>query len=184
MKIAIYARVSTKDQQTIPMQVQDLKEYARLRKWDVVRVFEEKKSGASARRPQYSELLHEARKRKFDGVLVWKIDRWGRNSRDIINSLHELDGLGVSFISLQETLDFSTPHGRAMAQLIAVFANLERDLIGERVRAGVANAKKNGVIVGRPKKINEKLIAKAKQLQSEGYPHSKIMSELMGSWAL
>jgi DNA invertase Pin-like site-specific DNA recombinase len=92
--------------------------HARLRKWNVVRVFEEKKSGASARRPQYSELLNEARKRKIDGVLVWKIDRWGRNSRDIINSLHELDGLGVSFISLQETLDFSTPHGRAMAQLI------------------------------------------------------------------
>jgi DNA invertase Pin-like site-specific DNA recombinase len=178
MKIAIYARVSTKDHQSNSMQINDLREYARLRKWNVVRVFEEVKSGVSARRPKYSELLKEARQRKFDGILVWKIDRWGRSSRDIINSLYELQELGVSFISFNETIDFSTSHGRAMAQLIAVFANLERDLIGERVKAGVANAKKNGRIVGRPKKINEKHIAKAKQLQSEGYSHSKIMSEL------
>jgi putative DNA-invertase from lambdoid prophage Rac len=178
MRIAIYARVSTKDQQTIPMQIQDLKEYARLRKWEVTKVFEDKKSGATARRPQYSQLLNEARQRKFDGVLVWKIDRWGRNSRDIINSLHELDELGVAFISLQESMDLSTPHGRAMAQLIAVFANLERDLIGERVKAGVENAKRKGVQIGRPKKINEKIISKAKALQAEGHSHSKIMAEL------
>ena len=122
--------------------------------------------------------MHLARQRKVDGILVWKIDRWGRNSRDIIYSLYELDALGVKFISFHESLDLSTANGRAMAQMIAVFANLERDLIGDRVKAGVAHAKKNGAHLGRPKKIDEKIIKKAKELQENGYSHTKIMNEL------
>ncbi len=178
MRIGIYARVSTKDQQTIPMQIEHLKEYSRLREWEVVRVYEEKESGASDRRPQHAELMREARQRKFDAVLVWKLDRWGRNLRSIVNSLHELQELGVSFISFKESVDMTTSHGRAMASMIAVFAAFEREQLTERVKAGVAQAKKRGVQIGRPQQVNEKLTLKAKSLQESGYTHTKIMKEL------
>ena len=126
MRIGIYARVSTKDQQSTPMQIANLKEYARLREWDVVKVYAEPESGAIGV-PKHSELMREARQRKFDAVLVWKLDRWGRDLRNIVNSLHELQQLGVSFISFKESIDMTTSHGRAMASMIAVFAAFERN---------------------------------------------------------
>ncbi len=178
MRIGIYARVSTKDQQSTPMQIANLKEYARLREWDVVRVYAEKESGASDRRPKHSELMREARQRKFDAVLVWKLDRWGRDLRNIVNSLHELQQLGVSFISFKESIDMTTSHGRAMASMIAVFAAFEREQLTERVKAGVAEAKRKGIQIGRPTKIDEKIVKKAHKLHESGYTYAKIMEEL------
>ena len=92
-----------------------------------------------------------ARRREIDAVLVWKLDRFGRSLADLITTLNELRDIGVTFISLTESLDFSTPAGRAMAGMLSTFAEFERDIIRERVKAGIANAREHGKPHGRPK---------------------------------
>jgi DNA invertase Pin-like site-specific DNA recombinase len=95
-------------------------------------------------------LLDAARRREIDVVLVWRLDRWGRSVTDLLATLQELDHLGVGFVSLTEALDLTTPAGRAMAALLAVFAEFEREILRERVRAGLAHARQNGKRLGRP----------------------------------
>jgi putative DNA-invertase from lambdoid prophage Rac len=106
-------------------------------------------SGASQRQLR-EKLLDAARRRGIDVVLVWRLDRWGRSVTDLLATLQELDHLGVSFVSLTEALDLTTPTGRAMAGLLAVFAEFEKDILRERVRAGLAYARQNGKRLGRP----------------------------------
>lgn len=150
MKVALYARVSTLDQQTLKLQIESMRRYAKSRKWKVALDVKDIGSGASAR-PKREEILKAARRREIDSVLVWKLDRWGRSVLDLIGTLRELSELGVSFISLTEAIDFASPAGRAMVGLLSVFAEFERDLLRERVHAGLAQAKKEGRIGGRPK---------------------------------
>jgi len=95
-------------------------------------------------------LLDAARRREIDVVLVWRLDRWGRSVTDLLATLQELEHLGVDFVSLAEALDLTTPSGRAMAGLLAVFAEFEREILRERVRAGLADARRNGTRLGRP----------------------------------
>ena len=178
MRVAIYARVSMRDQKTIPLQISDLTKYAELRQWTIASVYEEMMSGGKDTRPQYKEVLKAARQRKIDCVLVWKLDRWGRGTRELINSMYELEELGVGLVSLSESLDLTTSHGRAMAQMLAVFANFEREQINYRVRAGLEQAKKKGIILGRPKVIKDSVAVKAKELKALGYSHAKIGREL------
>lgn len=106
-------------------------------------------SGASERQLR-EKLLDAARRREIDVVLVWRLDRWGRSVTDLLSTLQELDHLGVGFVSLTEALDLTTPAGRAMAGLLAVFAEFEREILRERVRAGLAHARQNGKKLGRP----------------------------------
>ena len=106
-------------------------------------------SGASQRQLR-EKLLDAARRREIDVVLVWRLDRWGRSVADLLATLQELDHLGVGFVSLTEALDLTTPAGRAMAALLAVFAEFEREILRERVRAGLAHARQNGKKLGRP----------------------------------
>jgi putative DNA-invertase from lambdoid prophage Rac len=106
-------------------------------------------SGA-AQREARENLLKAARRREIDGVLVWRLDRWGRSVTDLLTTLQELEHLGVGFVSLTEALDLTTPAGRAMAGLLAVFAEFEREILRERVRAGLAHARQNGKHLGRP----------------------------------
>jgi putative DNA-invertase from lambdoid prophage Rac len=106
-------------------------------------------SGASQRQLR-EKLLEAARRREIDVVLVWRLDRWGRSVTDLLATLQELEHLGVGFVSLTEALDLTTPAGRAMAGLLAVFAAFEREILGERVRAGLAHARQNGKRLGRP----------------------------------
>jgi DNA invertase Pin-like site-specific DNA recombinase len=141
--------VSTVDQQTIPDQVRRLSELARRRGWTIVRTVCEVASGA-ARRARRDELLASARRRELDAILVWKLDRWGRSVADLVVTLNELDALGVAFVSMTEALDLSTPSGRALAGMLAVFAEFERDLLRERVRAGLERARRQGRRLGRP----------------------------------
>src|SRR5687768_2506975 len=117
MKVGIYARVSTFDQQTLPMQVKQMRAYVRNRKWKLEAEFQEVGSGVKTR-PMREELLKMARRREIDAVLVWKLDRFGRSLADLVVTLNELRALGVAFISLTEALDFSTPIGRAMAGML------------------------------------------------------------------
>jgi putative DNA-invertase from lambdoid prophage Rac len=148
-RAGLYARVSTSDQQTIPLQIRALREYAARRSWTIAMQVKEVGSGASQRQ-QREKLLNAARRREIDVVLVWRLDRWGRSVADLLATLQELQHLGVGFVSLAEALDLTTPAGRAMAALLAVFAEFEKEILRERVRAGLAHARQNGQTLGRP----------------------------------
>jgi DNA invertase Pin-like site-specific DNA recombinase len=148
-RAGLYARVSTSDQQTIPLQIRALREYAVRRGWTIALQVKEVGSGASERQLR-EKLLEAARRREIDVVLVWRLDRWGRSVADLLATLQELEHIGVGFVSLTEALDLTTPAGRAMAALLAVFAEFEREILRERVRAGLAHARQNGQQLGRP----------------------------------
>src|SRR5664280_1003837 len=149
VRAGLYARVSTQDQQTLPMQNRAMREYAVRRGWTVAMQVKEVGSGASQRQ-QREKLVEAARRREIDVVVVWRLDGWGRSVTDLLATLQELEHLGVGFVSLNETLDLTTPAGRAMAALLAVFAAFEREILQERVRAGLALAWQSGKRLGRP----------------------------------
>src|SRR5436305_12494726 len=145
----LYARVSTNDQQTLSMQSRAMREYAARRGWTIAVQVREIGSGA-AKREAREKLLEAARRRDIDVVLVWRLDRWGRSVTDLLATLQELEHLGVGFVSLTEALDLTTPAGRAMAGLLAIFAEFEREVVRERTGAGLAQARRNGKRLGRP----------------------------------
>ncbi|MEJ7605084.1 MAG: recombinase family protein [Bryobacteraceae bacterium] len=148
-RAGLYARVSTNDQQTLPMQNRALREYVDRRGWTIAMQVREVGSG-SAKRQGREQLIEAARRREIDVVLVWRLDRWGRSVTDLLATLQELEHLGVGFVSLTEALDLTTPAGRAMAGLLAIFAEFEREILRERTRAGLAQARQNGKRLGRP----------------------------------
>ena len=148
-RVGLYARVSTNDQQTLPMQSRSLREYAARRGWSIAMQIREVGSGA-ARRGAREQMMEAARRREIDVVLVWRLDRWGRSVADLLATLQELEHLGVGFVSLTEALDLTTPAGRAMAGLLSVFAEFEREILRKRTRAGLAHARQNGQRLGRP----------------------------------
>lgn len=150
MRAGLYARVSTHDQQTLPMQLSAMRDYAGRRGWEVVKETSEVGSGAKEREKR-EELMGAARRREIDAIVVWRLDRWGRSLVDLVTTLGELGELEVGFVSLTEALDLTTPTGRAMAGLLAVFAEFERDILRERVKAGIAQARAEGKPHGRPR---------------------------------
>jgi putative DNA-invertase from lambdoid prophage Rac len=149
VRAGLYARVSTHDQQTLPLQRRAMREYAVRRDWTIAVDIKEVGSGASVRELR-EKLIDAARRRDIDVVVVWRLDRWGRSMADLVTTLQELRDLGVGFVSLTEALDLTTPSGRAMAGLLAVFAEFEHEILQERVRAGLAHARENGKRLGRP----------------------------------
>jgi len=149
LRAGLYARVSTNDQQTLAMQMRALREYVARRGWTVALQIRDVGSGAVERKAR-EQLMEAARRREIDAVLVWRLDRWGRSVTDLLATLHELEHLGVGFVSLTEALDLTTPAGRAMAGLLAIFAEFEREILRERTRAGLAQARLNGKRLGRP----------------------------------
>lgn len=176
MEIALYARVSTHDQQTLPMQLKQMREYARKRKWKIKLEVEEIGSGAKTR-PKREALLKAARRREFDAIIVWRLDRWGRSVSDLIGTIRELGDLGVNFVSLTEALDLTTPAGKAMAGMLAVFAEFERDILRERVKAGIAHAREQGKAHGRPAKAKSKS-SEIRNLKKKGLNNSEIARKL------
>jgi putative DNA-invertase from lambdoid prophage Rac len=150
MRVGLYARVSTHDQQTLGLQIEAMKAYIKDRGWTLAKQVKDVGSGAKER-PQREALLKAARRRELDVVIVWRLDRWGRSLADLVVTLQELIDLGVGFVSLTEALDLTTPSGRAMAGLLAVFAEFEREILRERVKAGIAQARKEGRPHGRPR---------------------------------
>jgi putative DNA-invertase from lambdoid prophage Rac len=175
-RVGLYARVSTFDQHTIPLQIRALREYAVRRGWTITIQVKEVGSGAVQRQLR-EKLLDAARRREIDVVLVWRLDRWGRSVADLLATLQELEHLGVGFVSLTEALDLTTPAGRAMAALLAVFAEFEREILRERVRAGLAHARQNGQRLGRP--VTAGLQAdKVRKLHRAGVSKSEIARRL------
>jgi DNA invertase Pin-like site-specific DNA recombinase len=171
MKVGIYARVSTQDQQTLPLQIKDLRQFAKRRKWKIEIEISDVASGAKTR-PKREELLKLARQRKIDCILVWRLDRFGRSLADLITTLDELNSLGVSFVSLNESLDLTTPSGKALAGMLAVFAEFERSILKERVKAGILEARSKGKAHGRPPTASKKE-EEVKKLYKDGKGLSK-----------
>jgi DNA invertase Pin-like site-specific DNA recombinase len=176
LRVALYARVSTHDQQTLPLQIRALNEYAAKRGWTIAAQIKEVGSGASQRELREA-LIATARRREIDVVLVWRLDRWGRSVADLVSTLQELQHLGVGFVSLTEALDLTTPAGRAMAGLLAVFAEFEREILRERVRAGLDHARQRGKRLGRPPAVVHKAV-EAQKLYRQGTSKSAIARRL------
>ena len=130
------------------------REYAARRGWHIVGEYVDRGASRSKdSRPELNRLMADAHQRRFDVVLVWKLDRYGRSQRHLVNALAELEALGVAFASLRDNLDLSTPSGRLMFQIIGAMAEFERALIQERVKAGLRNARAKGKQLGRPRRI-------------------------------
>jgi DNA invertase Pin-like site-specific DNA recombinase len=151
MRIGIYARVSTKDQ-NCDMQLRDLRAYRAARRFDLVREYVDVgQSGAKDSRPELNILIDDARKRQFDAIVVWRFDRFARSTKHLLLALEEFRSLGIQFISYQENIDTSSALGQALFTIVSVVAELERNLIRERVTASIRNARANGKTLGRPK---------------------------------
>jgi DNA invertase Pin-like site-specific DNA recombinase len=176
MKLGLYARVSTHEQQTLALQREAMTAYAQQRRGSIVLTVEEIGSGVSERH-QRDTLMRAARRREIDAIVVWRLDRWGRSLADLVGTLHELQALGVGFISLHEALDFTTPTGRALAGMLAVFAEFEREILRERVKAGIAQARKRGQRHGRPPTVAHHADT-VRQLSATGLSKSAIARRL------
>jgi DNA invertase Pin-like site-specific DNA recombinase len=150
MNIAIYCRVSTADQ-SVAMQLADLQAYCAQRGFTIYREYcDHGISGTKERRPALDALMADAHKGKFQVVLVWRFDRWARSSKHLVVTLEELRHLGVEFISYQENIDTSSPLGKAMFTIVAAIAELERNIIVERIKGGLRRARAMGKKIGRP----------------------------------
>src|SRR5215217_5296648 len=175
-RIAIYARVSTQDQDP-QMQLRELRAYAKSRTFTVAHEFIDHLSGTTSVRPELTKLWHTARARKIDTVLVWKFDRFARSTKQLIDALEEFRHLGVDFISITEQIDTSSPMGKAMFTVISAIAEFERSLISERVRAGIAKARATGQRHGRPK-LDARIIQEIQRLRSAGQSLHQIATQL------
>jgi len=175
-RVGLYARVSTHDQKTLPMQMRTMREYAAKRGWEIAVQIKEVGSGAVEREIR-EKVMTAARRREIDVVLVWRLDRWGRSLADLVVTLKELSELGVGFVSLTEALDLTTPTGRAMAGLLSVFAEFEHEILRERIRAGLIEARRKGTKLGRPLTAAKKS-AQIRKLHRAGVSKAKIARRL------
>src|ERR1700722_1813401 len=176
MRIAIYARVSTKDQ-SCELQLRDLRIYCKARGFEAVREYvDEGQSGAKDSRPELNKLMDDARKRQFDAIVVWRFDRFARSTKHLPSAPEEFRSLGIQFISYQENVDTSTPLGQALFTIVSAVAQLERDLIRERGSAGIRNEKANGKKLGRPKSSVDR--AQVLQLREQGHSLQQIATNL------
>jgi DNA invertase Pin-like site-specific DNA recombinase len=176
MKIAIYARVSNKDQ-SCELQVRDLRAYCGARGFDLVGEYVDVgQSGVKDSRPELDKLMNDARKRQFDVIVVWRFDRFARSTKHLLTALEEFRALGIQFISYQENVDTSTPLGQALFTIVSAVAQLERELIRERVSAGIRNARANGKKLGRPKTLVDR--AQVLELREQGQSLQQIATRL------
>lgn len=150
MRVALYARVSTLNGQNPETQLIELREYAARGGWEVIGEYVDAGvSGSKDSRPSLNRLMAHASQRKFDATCVWKLDRFGRSLKHLVTAIAELEALGVTFVSLKDHWDLSTPSGRLMFQIIGAMAEFERELIRERIRAGMRRRKLEGYVLGR-----------------------------------
>jgi DNA invertase Pin-like site-specific DNA recombinase len=173
LNAAIYARVSSRDQRTIPDQLSDMKKYAEIKGWTITAEAFEKESGKRDTRPARYDLIQRAWKHEFDVIMVWKLDRWGRNIRDLVNTIYDLHEQGVAFVSVQDNIDLTTTNGKLMFHILAAIAQWERETIVSRVRAGVSKAKARGVRLGRPPTTRSQT-GKVRRLAAEGCNKAQI----------
>jgi DNA invertase Pin-like site-specific DNA recombinase len=151
-KVAIYGRVSTTDKgQDVGLQLRDLRKYVEARGWATFKEYVDNGiSGTKDKRPELDGMMNDAKKKRFDVVLVWRFDRFARSTKHLVNALEEFKHLGIDFISYQENIDTSSPLGKAMFTITSAIAELELSILKERVRAGLVNARAKGKTLGRP----------------------------------
>lgn len=176
MKVAAYLRVSTSDQ-SCDLQEAELKTHARIRGWSNLEVFSDKATGTNTDRPEFQRMMKLVRNGSIGLVLVWKLDRMARSTRDLVNVLHELTELDVQFVALKDNIDLTTASGKLLCHLIGAFAEFEASLIKERVRAGLARAKERGVRLGRPRKSKIDHV-KIRELRKSGTGPTQIARDL------
>ena len=174
---AIYARVST-DKQKVDMQLHELRNFAARSGWTIYQEYiDQSYSGADIKRPALQEMIEAARKRRFDILIVWKLDRLSRSLKDLINTLDELGTCGVDFVSYDNNLDTSTPTGKLVFQIVGAVAEFEKDIIRDRVISGLANAKAKGKQLGRPT-LPLHILNKAIELKAAGHSLRSIERKL------
>jgi DNA invertase Pin-like site-specific DNA recombinase len=173
-RVAIYIRVSTKDQSTA-LQLSELTQYLDARGWSHRAIYEDVGSGTNSNRAQLRKLLEDANNRTIDLVICWKLDRLFRSLKDLVTTLQNFNDVGVSFISLKDQIDITTASGRLLTHLLAAFGEFEAALIRERVRAGLNEAKRKGIKLGRPRIVNPESVF---ILRSEGHSMSQISDRL------
>jgi DNA invertase Pin-like site-specific DNA recombinase len=150
MRAAIYARVSTFDQEP-ENQLQELRRYIEARGWTGIEFVDRGVSGSKDKRPALDALLKDAKRRRFDVLVCWRLDRLGRNLRHLVTMLEDLQHVGVAFVSLNEGIDCLTPAGKLQLHILAALAEFERERIRERVMAGLQRARAQGKRLGRPR---------------------------------
>jgi DNA invertase Pin-like site-specific DNA recombinase len=175
-RVIIYARVSTKEQ-SVDMQISDLRTYAQARGLNIIKEYIDCASGSRNDRENYQKLFAEVRKRRTDSVLVWKFDRFARSTKELINALEEFNNLRVDFISFKENIDTSTPAGKILFTMISAFAEFERSIIRERVIAGIEKAKLKGIKFGRPR-IPRLTVKTALEMKAAGANYKDICKKL------
>jgi len=167
-RVALYARVSTiHGGQNPEMQLWEMRDYCNARNWTISEEYTDRISGLRDSRPGLNRLMQDATQRKFDAVLVWKLDRFGRSLRHLINSLAELQALGVKFVSLKDSLDLSTPAGALVCHVLCCMSEFEASLARTRVISGLAHARAKGKRLGRPRKTVD--VARIESLRASGH---------------
>lgn len=185
-RVALYVRVSTTGQNT-KVQQTELRAYAETRGWTVARVYTDQISGAVHNRPALQELMKDCNRRKVDIVLVWKFDRFARSLRHLVTALEDFRRLRIDFVSATEGVDTTSPSGELVFQIFGAIAQFERALISERVKAGIAEARRNGRQLGRPpiKKLSDAEIAKIRAARLKGVTLRKLATQYGASlWAV
>ena len=175
-RVIIYARVSTKEQ-SVDMQLIDLRMYAKARRLEIIKEYIDYASGSRNDRENYLKLFNDVRKRKTDSVLVWRFDRFARSTKELINALEEFNNLGVDFISYKENIDTCTPTGKILFTMISAFSEFEKSIIKERIIAGMEKAKAKGIHFGRPKTSGSK-IKEALEMKGAGATYKEICKKL------
>lgn len=175
-RVALYARVSTRDQ-NCGMQLDEMRAYCTRRGWSVAGEYVDTGiSGSRERRPQLDQLLAACRRRQLDAVVVYRYDRFARSLRQLVNALEEFRTLGIEFVSLHEGVDTSTPNGRLVFGIFASIAEFERELIRDRVRSGLAAARARGKVFGRRRvPVDGQQVA---ELRARGLSWSGVCREL------
>jgi DNA invertase Pin-like site-specific DNA recombinase len=174
--VCLYARVST-DKQTVDLQLDKLRDYAQKRGLVIVQEYIDHATGQNVRRPAFTQMMEDARRRKFDALLVWKLDRLGRSLKDLINTLSEFENLGIDFIAYDNQLDTSSSTGKLLFYVIGAMAEFERDIIRDRVKAGLETAKRKGKRLGRRPTPDDQ-VQKIRQLKKEGHSNRAIAKRL------
>jgi DNA invertase Pin-like site-specific DNA recombinase len=177
-RVAIYARVSTTNHgQDVTVQTRELEQFAEARDWRLVDSYLDLGiSGSKDKRPELDRLMADAHRRKFDIVIVWKFDRFARSVSHLLRALETFNALGISFVSLSEQMDTTTPAGKMVFTVLGAVAELERSLIAERVRAGLRNARAKGKTLGRPRIVVDP--AQIARLRASGASWPEIARQL------
>lgn len=173
-KIAIYLRVSTTDQ-SCELQQREIEQFIKAKNWTVTHIFQDKATGTNGNRSELIAMLKAAKVGHIDTIICWKLDRLFRSLKDLVNTLHSLSEMNIDFISIKDQIDMTTPSGRLMTHLLAAFAEFEASMIRERVRAGIANARAKGQVLGRPRQISPSLVY---ELRKAGLSMSQIAKQV------